>query len=85
MLTQNSAFLICDRIGRVRATQQLCVTWIVGIVIFLASSGRIGGVYAGRFIAGVGVGETVVVAPVYLVEIAPASIRGLCTLSLIHI
>lgn len=30
-------------------------------------------------IAGLGIGQTVVVAPVYLSEIAPKSIRGLCT------
>ncbi|SOV02971.1 uncharacterized protein UDID_06134 [Ustilago sp. UG-2017a] len=34
--------------------------------------------YAGRFIAGLGVGFTPVVAPVYLAEIAPNAIRGLC-------
>ena len=32
-----------------------------------------------RFIAGLGIGQTTVVAPVYLSEIAPKSIRGLCT------
>lgn len=31
------------------------------------------------YIAGLGIGQTVVVAPVYLSEIAPKSIRGLCT------
>lgn len=31
------------------------------------------------YIAGLGIGQTVVVAPVYLAEIAPKSIRGLCT------
>ena len=45
----------------------------------MGSSGNLGAVYAGRFIAGLGIGQTVVVAPVYLAEIAPASIRGLCT------
>lgn len=30
-------------------------------------------------VAGLGIGQTVVVAPVYLSEIAPKSIRGLCT------
>ena len=35
--------------------------------------------YAGRFIAGLGIGQTTVVAPVYLSEIAPRSVRGLCT------
>ncbi|KAJ5537438.1 Major facilitator superfamily domain general substrate transporter [Penicillium frequentans] len=73
------AFLVCDRIGRIWATRQLCVLWIVGIAIFMGNHGSLGAVYAGRFIAGLGVGQTVVVAPVYLAEIAPASIRGLCT------
>ena len=45
----------------------------------MANSGSLGAVYAGRFIAGLGVGQTPVVGPVYLAEIAPASIRGLCT------
>ncbi|CAI7616808.1 unnamed protein product [Penicillium glandicola] len=73
------AFLVCDRIGRIWATRQLCVLWIIGIAIFMGNGGSLGAVYAGRFIAGLGVGQTVVVAPVYLAEIAPASIRGLCT------
>lgn len=75
----NSAFLVCDRIGRIWATRQLCVLWIVGIAIFMASNGDLGAIYAGRFIAGLGVGQTPVVGPVYIAEIAPASIRGLCT------
>lgn len=45
----------------------------------MGNGGKLGAVYAGRFIAGLGIGQTVVVAPVYLAEIAPASIRGLCT------
>jgi MFS family permease len=45
----------------------------------MGNGGSLGAVYAGRLIAGLGVGHTVVVAPVYLAEIAPASIRGLCT------
>ncbi|KAK9358208.1 general substrate transporter [Lipomyces starkeyi] len=73
------AFLVCDRIGRLWATRQLCVLWILGIVIFMGANGKLGAIYAGRFIAGLGVGQTTVVAPVYLAEIAPASIRGLCT------
>lgn len=45
----------------------------------MGSNGHLGAVYAGRFIAGLGVGQTPVVGPVYIAEIAPASIRGLCT------
>ncbi|OJJ98678.1 hypothetical protein ASPACDRAFT_121231 [Aspergillus aculeatus ATCC 16872] len=73
------AFLVCDRIGRIWATRQLCVLWIIGIAIFMGANGNLGAIYAGRFVAGLGVGQTVVVGPVYLAEIAPASIRGLCT------
>ncbi|KAK3381942.1 major facilitator superfamily transporter quinate [Podospora didyma] len=73
------AFLICDKIGRIWATRQLCVLWVLGIAIFMGSNGNLGAVYAGRFIAGLGVGQTPVVGPVYIAEIAPASIRGLCT------
>ncbi|OTB03840.1 hypothetical protein M426DRAFT_12135 [Hypoxylon sp. CI-4A] len=82
------AFVICDRIGRIWATRQLCLLWILGIAIFMGNGGSLSAVYAGRFIAGLGVGQTPVVGPVYvccnfpflpIAEIAPASIRGLCT------
>ncbi|EKJ72767.1 hypothetical protein NXS19_012871 [Fusarium pseudograminearum] len=73
------AFMICDKIGRIWATRQLCTVWIVGIVIFMANGGNLGAIYAGRFIAGLGVGQTAVVGPVYLAEIAPSAVRGLCT------
>lgn len=35
----------------------------------MGNGGSLGAVYAGRFVAGLGVGQTVVVAPVYLAEI----------------
>jgi sugar porter (SP) family MFS transporter len=41
--------------------------------------GNLGAIYAGRFIAGLGVGQTPVVGPIYIAEIAPAAVRGLCT------
>jgi MFS family permease len=51
------AFLLADRIGRLWATRQLCTIWILGIFIFLNNRGRLGQVYAGRFIAGMGMGR----------------------------
>lgn len=45
----------------------------------MANKGHLGAIYAGRFIAGLGIGQTAVVGPVYLAEIAPAAVRGLCT------
>lgn len=74
------AFFITDKIGRLWATRQLCLIWVIGITIFLTSSltGSIGQIYVGRFIAGVGIGQTTVVAPTYLAETAPRAIRGAC-------
>lgn len=65
--------------GRLWATRQLCLLWILGIVIFLTHGGRLGQIYAGCFIAGMGIGQTTVVAPVYISKIAPKAVRGLCT------
>jgi len=74
------AFYLTDKIGRLWATRELCFLWVVGIVMFLCASlnGSLGLVYAGRFIAGVGIGQTTVVAPTYLAEIAPRTVRGFC-------
>jgi sugar porter (SP) family MFS transporter len=75
------AFFLTDKIGRLWATRLLCLIWVLGISIFLASAataGNVGMVYAGRFIAGIGIGQTTVVAPTYLAETAPRAIRGLC-------
>ncbi|SMQ50168.1 unnamed protein product [Zymoseptoria tritici ST99CH_1A5] len=74
------AFLIVDRIGRLWATRQLCILWVAGIALFLASAtnGSLGMLYAGRFVAGMGIGQTTVVAPSYLAEISPKANRGFC-------
>ncbi|KAK3675023.1 hypothetical protein LTR78_004956 [Recurvomyces mirabilis] len=74
------AFYLTDKIGRLWATRELCVVWVAGIAIYLsaASTGSLGMIYAGRFIAGVGIGQTTVVAPTYLAEVAPRFVRGLC-------
>lgn len=39
----------------------------------MGNGGSLAAVYAGRFIAGLGVGQTVVVGPVYLAEIVSDS------------
>lgn len=77
--TFDSAFVIADKVGRIWATRQLCLTWIIGIIIFMTNGGRLSQIYAGRFIAGLGIGETTVIAPVYIAEISPKSVRGLAT------
>lgn len=74
------AFAITDKIGRIWATRQLCALWVIGVTIFLcsATNGNLELVYAGRFIAGLGIGQTTVVAPTYLAEISPRFTRGFC-------
>lgn len=67
------AFLVCDRIGRIWAARVLCMLWVLGIAIFMGHGHSLGAVYAGRLIAGFGVGQTVVVGPVYLSEIVCSS------------
>jgi len=73
-------FYMTDKLGRLRTTLQLCLLWITGTAIFLAaaSNGSLVMIYLGRFIMGVGIGQTTVVAPTYLAEAAPRAIRGLC-------
>ncbi|OJJ07809.1 hypothetical protein ASPVEDRAFT_107389, partial [Aspergillus versicolor CBS 583.65] len=73
------AFLICDRLGRVRSLQVLCLLWLVGFIIVVVSHGNVPQILAGRFIAGLGIGMTVVVGPTYLAEVAPKSVRGMLT------
>lgn len=73
-------FALTDRLGRLWAARELCVIWVIGIALYLSSAanGSLGLLYAGRFIAGAGIGQTTVVGPTYLAEIAPRSVRGLC-------
>jgi len=73
------AFTITDRIGRVWALREMCLVWITGVLLTITSDGNLSQLYAGRFIAGLGIGQSTVIGPTYLVEIAPRSIRGLCT------
>ncbi|KAL4808004.1 general substrate transporter [Aspergillus unguis] len=73
------AFLICDRLGRVRTLQILSILWLVGFIIVVTSHGNIPQILGGRFIAGLGIGMTVVVGPTYIAEIAPRSVRGMLT------
>ncbi len=60
LLTSSPQRVPCLRqIGRIWAgLGNSGCSWIVGIAIFMASNGNLGAIYAGRFIAGLGVGQT---------------------------
>ncbi|KAJ5569733.1 quinate permease [Penicillium hispanicum] len=70
-------FILCEYIGMLWTMRELCLTWIVGSVIFLTSRESLGQVYAGRFVMGLGIGQAGVIAPVYLAEVAPPKLRGM--------
>ncbi|KAG5356288.1 putative quinate permease [Yarrowia sp. B02] len=72
------AMFIQDKIGRVRCLQEMLILWTVGAIIEVTSYTQ-GQMLAGRCIAGLGIGQSVVVGPAYLAEVAPKNIRGLCT------
>lgn len=71
-------FYVTDKIGRLWATRELALVWVTGIAIYLAaaSTGSLGMVYAGRFIAGVGIGQTTVVAVSFQSAISHYRIRN---------
>ncbi|RJE21953.1 Sugar and other transporter [Aspergillus sclerotialis] len=70
------AFLLCERIGMLWSMRQLCVVWLTGVIIMITAGGRLGQIYGGRFVMGLGIGQAGIIAPTYLAEIAPHDIRG---------
>ncbi|KAJ5812476.1 hypothetical protein N7474_008777 [Penicillium riverlandense] len=71
---------ITDRFGRRWALLIATVIYIAGILGQGLNGGNLSGMYASRFIAGIGIGATTVIPPIYIAEIAPKAIRGLLTL-----
>ncbi|UTT93884.1 hypothetical protein NDA17_003429 [Ustilago hordei] len=70
---------ICERFGRVRGAQIACALVLLGSALWAGSHGSYAMLMVARAIAGTGVGLTPIVTPIFLVEVAPRQIRGLCT------
>ncbi|GAA6031819.1 hypothetical protein JCM8097_002006 [Rhodosporidiobolus ruineniae] len=68
---------IINRLGRLNALRIATCFYAAGIIGQAVSNGNLSGFYASRFIGGLGIGGTTVVAPMYLAEVAPQSIRGM--------
>ena len=66
---------LADRYGRVRTMQVAAILLAAG-AIGAGLSGSVAWLMAWRVVAGIGVGVASVVAPAYIAEISPASIRG---------
>ncbi|KAI1819873.1 MFS sugar transporter-like protein [Xylaria intraflava] len=74
-----AAYPLADMWGR-----KWCLVWaslftFTGVVFQAAASGNLAPLYIGRFVAGLGVGGSSVVNPIYVSENAPRAIRGLLT------
>lgn len=66
--------------GRLWALRFFTVIYLAGVVGQACSGGNLSGLYASRFIAGIGIGATTVMPSMYIAEISPATIRGLAVL-----
>lgn len=69
-------FPLGEKIGRKRAIMVASMIFLVGGTLMTASNGLLGLLYAGRGIAGFGIGSVSLLVPVYIAETSPPSIRG---------
>ena len=67
---------LVDRFGRLRCWQLFTITWALGLMMQVFSSGIYALLLFSRIGNGVGAGGLTVAAPLYLSEIAPAKTRG---------
>jgi len=66
---------IADRFGRRRTLLAAGVIFFLGAVVSALAPNE-GVLLAGRFVVGIGIGFSSVVAPLYISEVAPANVRG---------
>lgn len=69
-------FPLAEKYGRKRAILLAASVFIIGGILMTASHGKIAMLIAGRAIAGLGIGASSLIVPVYIAETAPPSIRG---------
>lgn len=70
------AMYTVDKLGRVRALQEVCLLWIAGAAIQILSK-SVGQLYAGRLIEGLAIGQTTTIGPTFMSEVSPPAYRGL--------
>lgn len=82
-LQQLGAFLACfvawpitNRYGRRKTLVLASAIFVVGAIIQTIDTHTMGAFYAGRIIAGVGLGAATVVVPMYSSEMTPKHLRG---------
>ena len=72
-----SAYVSAHYLGRKRSLWVFVGVFMVGAGVMLAArNGNLGPIYAGRVLAGWGIGGCSMVVPIYISEIAPPAVRG---------
>jgi hypothetical protein len=66
-------FPIAEKIGRKRTVMIAGFVFLLGAVLQTAAQGNLNLIYAGRAIAGLGIGGSFLTVPVYIAEVAPSS------------
>ncbi|KAF3263360.1 hypothetical protein TWF217_003770 [Orbilia oligospora] len=69
-------FAISEKFGRKKAIMLAVAVFLIGGTLMTCSNGHLPLVYAGRAIAGFGIGSVSLLVPVYIAETSPPSIRG---------
>ncbi|KAK6357346.1 hypothetical protein TWF718_001659 [Orbilia javanica] len=69
-------FPIGEKVGRKKAIMLAVVIFLVGGALMTCSNGHLPLIYAGRAVAGFGIGSVSLLVPVYIAETSPPSIRG---------
>ncbi|KAM6520259.1 hypothetical protein FALCPG4_013808 [Fusarium falciforme] len=69
-------FPLAENIGRKRAIFVAAAVFILGGTLMTASHGSLPMLIAGRAVAGLGIGASSLIVPVYIAETSPPSIRG---------
>lgn len=70
------AMYTVDKLGRVRALQEVCLIWITGAILQITSK-SLGQLYVGRLIEGLAIGQTTTIGPTFMSEVLPPAYRGL--------
>ena len=71
-----AVFPLASRFGRRPCMQFAALIFVIGAAVQTADTGAIASFYAGRIIAGLGVGAASVLVPLYSSEMSPKELRG---------
>jgi MFS family permease len=70
------AFPLAEKLGRKKTMIIASSVFLIGGTLMTAAMGKLNMIYAGRAVAGLGIGASSMTVPVYIAEIAPPSVRG---------